>query len=363
VASGKKRIKVGIVLDFPIEDVKQSFLDAVQLAMDEATENEVIDREVELVVRDVEGLPRGEAHDVVLAWQELADLGVIGIIGPLISDNSIAVAEHQETLARKVPTLTWSGTDLQYSEYMFGFGNGSLPEEPYLMAEWLKDQGHETVGVVYERAATGLEYLEFFVDACLREGLEIVHSEGIGQITRDMSATVARLRDRAPDALAYFGFGLPGIEMNGALAEIDWDPPRVMSAAFINCYVIPAFMHGLKGWIGVDQWDETNPVGQEMLARFEKRFGYRQDNCVPTLAFDCGAALAQGIGRARALTPVGVKDGLEKVKMLPSATGGPGTRISLGHYTRRAWHGADYLLLREIDDELTGTTFVGRFRR
>ncbi|MDT7707062.1 MAG: hypothetical protein QOG20_2669, partial [Pseudonocardiales bacterium] len=41
MASGKKRIKVGIVLDFPIDDVKQSFLDAVQLAMDEATENEV----------------------------------------------------------------------------------------------------------------------------------------------------------------------------------------------------------------------------------------------------------------------------------------------------------------------------------
>jgi hypothetical protein len=79
--AGKKAIKVGIVLGFPIEDVKQSFLDAVQLAIDEATENEVIDREVELVVRGVEGLPRGDAHDVVVAWQELADLGVVGIIG------------------------------------------------------------------------------------------------------------------------------------------------------------------------------------------------------------------------------------------------------------------------------------------
>jgi hypothetical protein len=28
------------------------------------------------------------------------------------------VAEHQETIARKVPTLTWSGTDLQFSEYV-----------------------------------------------------------------------------------------------------------------------------------------------------------------------------------------------------------------------------------------------------
>ena len=299
----------------------------------------------------------------MLAWQELADLGVVGIIGPMISDNSLAVKEHQDSIARKVPTLTWSGTDLQYSEYMFGLGNGSLPEEPYLMAEWLKDQGHQTIGVVYERAAPGLEYLDFFVDACLREGLEIVHSEGVGQVTRDTLATVRRLRERSPDALAYFGFGLPGIEMNAALAELGWNPPRVMCAAFINCYVIPAFMKGLKGWVGVDQWDETNPVGQDMLARFEKRFGYRQENCVPTLAYDCGAALAKGIGRARTLTPGGVKDGLEKVKVLPAATGGPGTRLSFGRYNRRAWHGVDYLVLREINDDLDGTTFVGRFRR
>jgi ABC-type branched-subunit amino acid transport system substrate-binding protein len=362
MAASKKPIQIGIVLDFPIEEVRQSFVDAVQLAMDEATENEVVDREVTLVVRDVEGLPRGDAHDVVLAWQELADLGVLGIIGPMISDNSLAVKEYQETITRRVPTLTWSGTDLQYSEFMFGLGNGSLPEEPYLMAEWLKDQGHRTVGVVYERAAPGLEYLDYFVDACLREDLEIVHSEGVGQVTRDTSATVARLKKRAPDAIAYFGFGLPGIEMNAELARIGWDPPRVMCAAFIN-YVMPVFMRGLKGWVGIDQWDETNPVGKEMLERFEKRFGYRHDNCVPTLAFDCGQTLAHGIGKARVLTPNAVKDGLEKVKALPSATGGPGTRISFGRYNRRAWHGVDYLLLRQINDDLTGTTFVARFRR
>ena len=54
--------------------------------------------------------------------------------------------------------------------------------------------------------------------------LEIVHSEGIGQVARDTAATVARLKAREPDALVYLGFGLPGIEMNGALGVIGWDP-------------------------------------------------------------------------------------------------------------------------------------------
>jgi ABC-type branched-subunit amino acid transport system substrate-binding protein len=356
-------VKVGICLDFPIEDVKQTFLDAVRLAFDEATAAGILDRPVRPIVKDVEGLPRGDAFDVVRAWQELSDDGCVGIIGPLISDNSLAVKEHMATTPRKVPTITWSGTDRQYDEYMFGFGNGSLPEEGYLIAEAIADRGLRTVGVVFERAATGYEYLEFFTDACRREALEIVHSEGVGQADRDITSTVANLMARKPDAVVYFGFGLPGIEMNAALVEAGWNPPRFMCTAFINCYVVPQWMRGLKGWIGVDQYDEENPVGQALQERFEARFGYRQDNCVPMLAFDCGAALARGIGHAQTITPVGVLRGLEKVKALPAATGGPGTRISLGQWNRRAWHGVDYLVLREINDEATATRLVARFRR
>jgi hypothetical protein len=67
---GKKAIKVGIVLGFPIEDVKQSFLDAEQLAIDEATEIEVIDREVE----QSHGVPDRPAHGPDLLLQSDGDL-------------------------------------------------------------------------------------------------------------------------------------------------------------------------------------------------------------------------------------------------------------------------------------------------
>ncbi|WP_375483045.1 ABC transporter substrate-binding protein [uncultured Mycobacterium sp.] len=355
-------VKVGICLDFPIVDVRQSFLDAIRLAFDEATAAGVIDRPARLIVTEAEGLPRGDAYDVVRGWQELVDTGCVGIIGPMISDNSLAVKEHLAGAPRKVPTLTWSGTDRQYDEYMFGFGNGSLPEEPYLIAEAIAERGLRTVGVVYERAAPGYEYIEFFADAARRESLEIVHSEGVGQAVRDLTLTVANVMSRKPDALAYFGFGLPAIEMNAALAAAGWDPPRFMCAAFINCYLTPEIMRALRGWIGVDQYDEHNPVAQAMLSRFAARFGYRRENCVLTLAFDCAQALAHGIGHAEALTPLGVMRGLEKVKALPAATGGPGTRISLGRWNRRAWHGVDYIVLREINEEATGTRLVGRFR-
>jgi hypothetical protein len=56
-------------------------------------------------------------------------------------------------------------------------------------------------------------------------------------------------------------------------------------------------------------------------------------------------------------------EGLQKVKALPAATGGVGTRISFGKWVRRAWHGVDFLVLREINEDATGTRLVGRFRR
>lgn len=362
IPEGAPSVKVGICLDFPIAHNTQVFLDACRLAFDEAHQSGILDRPARLIVRNVEGLPRGDANDVVNAWQELADEGCVGIIGPMISDNCLAVREHMANAPRKVATITWAGTDRQYDEYIFGFGNGSLPEEGYLIAEAIADRGLKTVAVVFERSAPGYEYIEFFDDACRREGLAILHSEGIGQVDRDLTKTVARIQQRNPDALVYFGFGLPGMEMNLAFAAANYDPPRYMCTAFICCYTSAEWMKGLRGWIGVDQYDEENRIAQAMFNRFEQRWGYRQNNCMLTLPFDCANGMAHGIGFAQTLTPFGVMKGLEKVKALPSATGGPGTRLSLGIYNRRAWHGVNYLVLREVNKGATDTQLVARFR-
>src|SRR5260221_56167 len=51
--------------------------------------------------------------------------------------------------------------------------------------------------------------------------------------------------------------------------------------------------------------------------------------------------------RANILTPKGVKEGLEKVRMLWAANGGPRTHMSLGPYDHKAYKG-DWLVLRKI---------------
>jgi hypothetical protein len=56
-----------------------------------------------------------------------------------------------------------------------------------------------------------------------------------------------------------------------------------------------------------------------------------------------------------------VKEALERVKLLPAASGAPGTRLSFGNWTRRGWVGAGYLVARRLDPDGTTAHLVDRF--
>lgn len=56
-----------------------------------------------------------------------------------------------------------------------------------------------------------------------------------------------------------------------------------------------------------------------------------------------------------------MKEALERVKMLPAASGAPGTRVSFGKWTRRAWMGAGYLVARTLDPDGVNSHLVDRF--
>jgi branched-chain amino acid transport system substrate-binding protein len=72
-------------------------------------------------------------------------------------------------------------------------------------------------------------------------------------------------------------------------------------------------------------------------------------------------ALLHAFADAHPLSPRGVKEALERVKMLPAAAGAPGTRVSFGKWTRRAWMGAGYLVARQLDADGVSSRLVDRF--
>ena len=107
-------------------------------------------------------------------------------------------------------------------------------------------------------------------------------------------------------------------------------------------------MRALFGWAGVDQYDETTPVGQDVINRFEARFGYRPANFFTLVCYDAANVVAHAISGAHPLSPAGVRAGMYGVRMLPAACGGPRTLISFAPFNHRAWLGSDYLVVRKV---------------
>jgi hypothetical protein len=76
---------------------------------------------------------------------------------------------------------------------------------------------------------------------------------------------------------------------------------------------------------------------------------------------DIATVMLRAFADAHPLSPRGVKEALERVKMVPAASGAPGTRLSFGKWTRRGWMGAGYLVARTLDPDGVNSHLVDRF--
>src|SRR2546425_3944987 len=98
------------------------------------------------------------------------------------------------------------------------------------------------------------------------------------------------------------------------------------------------------------------PRLQPMPAPSAPRHGKRRDHTVTALSYDTARLIAEGLARAPLLTPRGVKEGLEKVRLLPAVNGGPRTHMSLRPYDHQADKGGLVLVRR---DERGRAVFLG----
>jgi len=112
---------------------------------------------------------------------------------------------------------------------------------------------------------------------------------------------------------------------------------------------------------GVDQYDEANKVGQEFLDRYQDRYGHRRASCVPVVNYDVARTLLQALTDAHPLSPPGSQGSTRAGEDVARGIRAPGTRVSFGNWTRRAWMGAGYLVARQLDAEGVNSHLVDRF--
>jgi branched-chain amino acid transport system substrate-binding protein len=366
IATQVAPIRIGVLIDFVLPepshwDIRGDFLDATRLTFDDATRAGRLDRPVELVIREVEGLPRGTVKAVIDAYGELVDEGCLAVFGPMISESAVPLREAIEERFR-VPAISWCGADEWHGEWTFSLSNGSLTDEPYVIANLIAQRGLTKVAVSFERSLIGQKYLASFRDGCRVEGLSITCEAAIAQSGVDATDVVRALHDSKPDAIVHLGFGLGVVGVNDALAALDWDPSRYMGTSWENGYMNDEIFRAHLGWIGLEQYDETNQVAQRFLDRFAEAYGRRPEYVMPIYAHDVAQTFVAALEKAEPLSPRGVMEALERVKMLPAACGEPGTRISFGKWTRRGWMGAGYLVAREVAPDFASTELRGRLR-
>jgi ABC-type branched-subunit amino acid transport system substrate-binding protein len=358
-------IKLGYLFDFRLpeyfpKEMREDLTQTFRLVFDDGLKRKTIDRPIEIVFREVEGLPKGTVKAVIDAYAELVDEGCLAIFGPSISDNAVPTREAIEQRFR-VPAVSVTGSEDWLGEWTFSFPQGSLTDEPIFWTQLLSKGGHSEVGVLVEQSLVGESYLKNFGSACRDAGIRIVAEGRLAQTAQDVGDAIRRVYEAKPSALVHCGFGFGILYANSALEALGWDPPRFTSTAFQNAWLNPVLWQAFMGWIGNDQYDEANLVGQRFLDQYEAAYKRRPQYCVPVVNRDIATALLRAFADARPLSPRGVREALERVKMIPAASGAPGTRISFGKWMHRAWMGAGYLVARRLDPDGINSHLVDRF--
>ena len=92
--------------------------------------------------------------------------------------------------------------------------------------------------------------------------------------------------------------------------------------------------------------------GRDRRAELRERSPRTAAGPIGLAAFDMGRLVGEAVSRAAHLTRDGVRQGLERVKRLPAASGMQGTTMGFGAYDHGALKGR-YLVLRAWRDGQT----------
>jgi len=243
----------------------------------------------------------------------------------------------------------------------FNLSNGGMADEPALMAAWLANEGLRKVAVIYDSPSQiGAEYLGYFLLSATMERLEVTAQIPLAPMPtqHESDAAVKRAKESGANAVAYFTLGTveAASKLPGAFAAVEWYPRRVACTAFVGASYNADLLGYYEGWTGCDQVHEGNTVFQQLLDRWQHRFGYRPFNSAATCAWDAGHVFGLALGRMRVISPTGLHDALETIRRLPAASGGPGTIITFGPEDHRGYKGPDFLILRNVTDGVYGLT-------
>jgi hypothetical protein len=233
-------IKLGYLFDFKLPDgFPQEQRDDLMLPFGmvfaDGLAQGLIDRPVEIVFREVEGLPKGSVTAVIDAFGDLVDDGCLAVFGPAITDNAVPTREAIERRF-EVPAISVCGAEEWLGEWTFALPQGSMTDEPIYWAHLLAERGQTAVGVLIEGSLIGESYARNFRKACATRGIRVDRARpvrrrqpGGAAVPRPVrggdgsAAAVLRATSRSASGRAGAGWG-----------RATWSPASSIPTAFTS---------------------------------------------------------------------------------------------------------------------------------
>lgn len=343
--------KIGVLMDGPPRFSDQ-ILRVCQLVAEQYKAAGRFERGFEFVPAYPWGPPAGFIQNTIDAFNKLCDDGCVAIMGGTHSDDCIALPPFADK--REVPFIAMGATAQSMSKWSFSIGWGSIPHDAYLIAGWLKKNGHTRVFLTWDRADHCLEYVTHFRTACARAGITILADVRFPQIMlpelpQIFAETLKTAKALKPDAIAHFSTGAPAGGWIKFVTQSGWDIPRALNGSFYGA-ANPETRANFEGWVGTTMFDDDNEVAEKFESEFHARFP--EAGAVPrellALSSDAVRTIVEGVILAPILTPEGVRKGLEMVQLLPAACGGPSTCICFAPHAHRGHQGPDVMVLRRV---------------
>ena len=334
---------LGLLFDFPQGDSGDGLERALRLGL---TKSGFDLDDATFTRRETLGHPAGSVEDVVVGFDALVAEGVDLIVGPSISDNCLAPRDAADRA--HVPAINYSGGERTRSDWMFHYQVGSLEEEPPLLVARIRERNMSTCVVIHDASVVGERYREVFGWSAADAGVEISATAPIDPLATDLDATVASLRETSPDVVVYLGLGASSHAVATTIIDSGWDIPVLANSALMFGYIKPEWHAAWAKWEYIDTIADDNETRQA-LAAIDHRTAAGPIGCC---AYDIGRLVGAAAHRADAISPAGLRVGLERVKQLPATSGYDGTLMGFGVQDRGALKG-QFLVLRAWRDGKT----------
>jgi ABC-type branched-subunit amino acid transport system substrate-binding protein len=300
--------------------------------------------DVEVLSASPNGLPGGSEQEFRHGFRELADGGVLAIIGPGITDNGYVARDLADEIG--IACVIWAAHEQLRSQWAFHFQLGSLEDEALTIVQHLLDRQLRRVALVSDETMNARRHVEWFDVGCRRAGIQVVARATMAADISDARSVVDSVDDPGAEVLVYFGRGPSAFPLGLAVQAAGWKIPVVGNSSLTHGRMKPDRTAPWDGWVYLDMFADTPGV-----AEVNARLGPDVAEAPVALSFyDMGRLVGEALSQASYLTRASVRDGFERVKHLPATVGYPGTMMSLGYRDRVVLKGR-YLVLRQWQNQ------------